>query len=116
MSLRFFLIAWGLLGVTVFPAIAAERPPNVLFIFTDDQSFETIRGALAQDRYRYPHLDRLVNGGTAFTHCYNMGGWGGARSASPAARCSFPDGHCGVPTSTIRSPIRIARLVAFGRN
>jgi len=76
-SLRFFLIAWGLLGVTVFPAIAAERPPNVLFIFTDDQSFETIR-ALGQTDIDTPHLDRLVNGGTTFTHCYNMGGWGGA--------------------------------------
>lgn len=54
-----------------------SRRPNVLFIITDDQSFETIR-ALGHTDIETPNLDRLVEQGTTFTHCYNMGGWGGA--------------------------------------
>ncbi len=55
---------------------AAEKP-NVLFIFADDMSYETIRahGMLDIDT---PNLDRLVEHGTSFTHAYNMGAWNGA--------------------------------------
>jgi len=52
---------------------AAERPPNVLFLFTDDQRFDTIH-ALGNDTIRTPNLDRLVRTGTAFTRAYIMGG------------------------------------------
>jgi len=57
-------------------AVAAEKP-NVLFIFSDDQSYETIR-ALGHTDIDTPHLDRLVERGTTFTHAYNMGAWHGA--------------------------------------
>ena len=59
-------------------ASAADAPkPNVLFLFADDQSFETIR-ALGHTDIETPNLDRLVQRGTTFTHAYNMGSWSGA--------------------------------------
>lgn len=54
----------------------AEKP-NFLFIFADDQSYETI-AALGNQEVKTPNLDRLVNMGTSFTNTYNMGGWNGA--------------------------------------
>lgn len=56
---------------------AAAPKPNVLFLFTDDQCFDTIR-ALGNGEIETPNLDRLVGRGTTFSHAYNMGGWHGA--------------------------------------
>jgi choline-sulfatase len=56
---------------------AGAKQPNILFIFTDDQSFETIR-AFGHTDIDTPNLDRLVQRGTTFTHAYNMGSWSGA--------------------------------------
>jgi arylsulfatase A-like enzyme len=64
--------------LAVFSSAAhAAQKPNVLFIFADDQSFNTIH-ALGNDEIKTPNLDRLVSRGTTFTHAYNMGAWGGA--------------------------------------
>jgi arylsulfatase A-like enzyme len=57
--------------------LGAEEKPNVLFIFSDDQSHETIR-ALGHTDIDTPNLDRLVNRGTTFTHAYNMGSYSAA--------------------------------------
>lgn len=57
-------------------AVSAEKP-NILFLFADDQCFETI-GALGLTDIETPNLDRLVEGGTTFTNAYNMGSWSGA--------------------------------------
>ncbi len=67
------------LSLLVFTAVAArsEDRPNLLFLFSDDQCFETIR-ALGMTDIDTPNLDRLVEGGTTFTHAYNMGSWSGA--------------------------------------
>ncbi|WP_149304672.1 sulfatase-like hydrolase/transferase [Pareuzebyella sediminis] len=54
-----------------------HKKPNIVFLFADDQTFESVR-ALGFDEVYTPNLDRLVNGGTSFTHAYNMGGWNGA--------------------------------------
>ena len=43
--------------------------PNVVFFFTDDQRFDTI-AALGNDEVETPNMDRLVNGGTAFTQAH----------------------------------------------
>lgn len=56
---------------------AHSEKPNILFIFADDLSYETIH-ALGNNVIHTPSLDRLVNMGTTFTHTYNMGGWNGA--------------------------------------
>ncbi len=56
---------------------AGKDKPNILFIFADDQCFETLR-SLGCDEIQTPNLDRLVKGGVTFTHAYNQGGWHGA--------------------------------------
>ncbi len=50
---------------------------NILFLFADDQCFETIRAYGLTD-IDTPNLDKLVERGTTFTHTYNMGSWSGA--------------------------------------
>lgn len=52
-------------------------PPNVLFIFTDDQREDTI-GALGNPHIRTPHLDALAGEGVVFNNAYCMGGFSGA--------------------------------------
>lgn len=64
-----------LLVLCAVPAAAA--PPDILFLFADDQCFETI-AALGHTDIETPNLDRLVERGTTFTHAYNMGSWSGA--------------------------------------
>lgn len=54
-----------------------EKQPNILFIFADDHSYEAI-GAMGILDIDTPHLDRLMEQGTTFTHTYNMGSWTGA--------------------------------------
>ena len=73
MKLRTILAAC-LIGAT---AMAASEKPNILFIFADDMSYETI-GAHGMLDIDTPHLDTLVERGASFTHAYNMGAWGGA--------------------------------------
>lgn len=51
--------------------------PNILLFFTDDQRFDTIN-AMANEQIHTPHLDALVNRGTAFTHAHIPGGTCGA--------------------------------------
>ena len=47
--------------------------PNVVFILTDDQRFDTIH-ALGNNEISTPNLDRLARRGAAFTHAYIPGG------------------------------------------
>lgn len=50
----------------------ADAPKNVLFLFADDQRYNTIH-ALGNNDIETPNLDRLVERGTAFTNAYIMG-------------------------------------------
>ncbi|QDS88830.1 Arylsulfatase [Rosistilla ulvae] len=61
------------------PSTAQEsgERPNILFLFSDDQCYETV-GALGNDEIETPALDQLAARGTTFTHCFNMGSWSGA--------------------------------------
>lgn len=81
------------LAILITPLInglkAAEQP-NILFLFADDQCFETIR-ALEHTDIETPNLDRLVHSGTTFTHAYNMGSWSGA--VCVASRCMLNTGR-----------------------
>jgi arylsulfatase A-like enzyme len=54
-----------------------DRRPNVVFLISDDQRYDTIH-ALGNDVIRTPSLDALVAGGTAFTNPYIMGSTQGA--------------------------------------
>jgi len=59
-------------------ALPGDSPrPNVLFLFSDDQRFDTI-AALGNSHIRTPNLDRLSREGTTFTRAYIMGGLQGA--------------------------------------
>lgn len=50
-----------------------SKRPNIVFIFTDDQRFDTI-AALGCSEIETPHMDRLVAKGTTFTNAHIMGG------------------------------------------
>ncbi len=53
------------------------RRPNVLFLFTDDQRFDTL-AALGNPHIHTPNLDALVARGTTFARAHIMGGTSGA--------------------------------------
>lgn len=62
----------------------SKSSPNILFLFTDDQTFDAIH-ALGNDQIITPHLDQIVHSGTTFTHAFNMGAWNGAVCAASRA-------------------------------
>lgn len=66
MLLRVLLGVWLLTG----PALAK---PNVLFVYVDDQNFDSIR-ALGNPEVHTPTLDALVARGFHFTNAYCQGG------------------------------------------
>lgn len=61
----------------------AESRPNIIFINTDQQRFDTIN-ALGADHMDTPNLDRLVNEGVSFTNCHTT-----APSCAPARASLF---------------------------
>ncbi len=71
------LVAFFVFLTSVASTSFAEDRPNILFIFADDQSYETVR-AFEMTDIDTPNLDKLVERGTTFTHAYNMGSWSGA--------------------------------------
>ena len=77
MSLTFLLLlSWaGCTTHTEEPS--SPRPPNILFLFADDQRADTI-GAWGNQHIRTPHLDSLVERGFSFVSNYNLGANGGA--------------------------------------
>nr|WP_299381103.1 sulfatase-like hydrolase/transferase [Allomuricauda sp.] len=73
------------LGLFLIGCVSAEKKetpepdkrPNFLFIFTDDQTNESIN-AINNKEVITPNLDKLANSGVVFTHCFNQGSWSGA--------------------------------------
>lgn len=65
------------LSILASSSLMASEKPNILFLFADDMSVNTIHG-LGNEEIRTPHLDALAQSGTVFTHAYNSGAWGGA--------------------------------------
>ena len=68
--------AWKFGGAARLIAGGRKRP-NIVFFFTDDQRFDTIR-ALGNEEVITPNMDGLVRGGTTFTNAYIMGSMSGA--------------------------------------
>lgn len=56
---------------------AAERPPNILFIFADDMPWKAV-AALSGEDIDTPNLDRLAARGTSFDQAFNPGSDQGA--------------------------------------
>ncbi len=75
MRLAACVIAGVLMAACV--AQAGDRPPNVLFLFTDDQRADTIH-AMGNPAIRTPNLDALARSGMVFRNAYCMGGDVGA--------------------------------------
>lgn len=73
------IVALGLLFILrIVPNVGqAGDPPSILFILTDDLSFDSVAG-LGNREVQTPNIDRLIKEGTTFTHCYSMGAWNGA--------------------------------------
>lgn len=63
--------------VRAHTAEARPRQPNILFVYSDDQRWDTI-AALGNPEIKTPHLDRLVERGFHFTNAYCMGSMVGA--------------------------------------
>ena len=59
------------LSATILAA-KASQPPNILFILSDDQRWDTIH-ALGNEEIQTPNLDRLVEQGFHFSNVYCMG-------------------------------------------
>ena len=72
---RVMFLLWFLTVISL--RAASPVPPNVVFIFADDQRADTI-AALGNSVIKTPNLDRLVKRGVSFTHAYMQGGNGGA--------------------------------------
>jgi len=68
-----FILLVSLVGCQSGP----PEKPNIIFIFADDQCYETVH-AFGNEEIITPNLDRLAQQGVTFTHAYNMGGWHGA--------------------------------------
>jgi len=76
----------GFIAICLFCTIIgyAQKKPNIVFIFTDDQTYSSIH-ALGNNEIITPAMDALVEEGTTFTNAYNMGSWSGAVCAASRA-------------------------------
>lgn len=72
-----FKLLAGLSCVFAGHLCAADAKPNVLFIVSDDQRWDTI-SALGNAEIKTPNLDALVKRGFVFSNAYCMGSMGGA--------------------------------------
>ncbi|MCG8306872.1 MAG: sulfatase-like hydrolase/transferase [Cytophagales bacterium] len=71
-------ISYGFFVMLLLIACKNAPPkPNILFIFADDQAYNTIH-ALGNEEITTPALDKLAEEGMTFTNAYNMGAWHGA--------------------------------------
>ena len=66
--LMFGLIACGMLSA-IDDAAAAERSPNFVLIFTDDQGYQDV-GCFGSPKIKTPNLDRMAQQGRRFTDFY----------------------------------------------
>ncbi len=69
-------------------AAVAQQKPNILFIYADDECFESIYGD--RDRVDTPNIDRLMDEGTSFMQAHNQGGW--SAGVSVASRTMMATG------------------------
>ena len=83
---------------TAVPEDAAtqDAPPNIVFIITDQQRYDTI-AALGYDYMDTPNLDRLVNEGVSFDRCYITA------ASCAAARASLFTGYYPHTTGIVRN-------------
>ena len=77
--------------------VKEDSRPNIVFILTDDQNFQTVH-SLGNRYIETPNMDRIVKAGTAFTQAHVMGGLNGAVSQPSRAMLltgrGLMDVHC----------------------
>jgi arylsulfatase A-like enzyme len=68
-------LAAGILSTDESKAATNQRTrPNFLFMIADDLTYRGIR-SMGNEEVHTPNLDRLVENGCAFTHCFQQGSW-----------------------------------------
>ncbi|MHC2069609.1 sulfatase-like hydrolase/transferase [Bremerella sp. T1] len=76
--LPFCLVTFVSVVASADVVVADENSkPNILFLFSDDQSYETT-GYRGMTQVQTPHLDELAQRSLSFNHAYNQGSWSGA--------------------------------------
>ena len=65
---------FSLISLLLINILTAQEKPNILFIFADDQTFESL-GSINNAEVKTPNLDRLTEQGLLFTHAFNQGAW-----------------------------------------
>lgn len=63
------LLALAALAFSVKPALAAERPPNIVLLLVDDVAYDDL-GCYGSKLLRTPNIDRLAAEGRRFTSYY----------------------------------------------
>ncbi|WDI39746.1 sulfatase-like hydrolase/transferase [Bremerella sp. P1] len=71
------LVPFLALAVVSLAQADETKKPNILFLFSDDQSYET-PGYVGMTQAQTPSLDELAKRSVSFTHAYNQGSWSGA--------------------------------------
>lgn len=72
------ILAMALVALVATRSLAKEpRRPNILFVFSDDQRWDTI-AALGNPEIKTPNIDRFVERGFHFINAYCMGSMVGA--------------------------------------
>ena len=71
------LFLLSLIASLFFSCQSEIEKPNFIFIYTDDQRFDTV-GLIGNNQVITPNLDKLVKNGAVFSNTYNMGAWHGA--------------------------------------
>ena len=71
------LLILCLIASLFFSCKSESEKPNFIFIYTDDQRFDTV-GLLGDNQVITPNLDKLATNGAVFSNTYNMGAWHGA--------------------------------------
>lgn len=70
--------------LSISTAYSKNEKPNVLFILTDDQSFDAL-GSANNPHIKTPNLDKLAAQGLTLSHVYNQGSWSPAVCAPSRA-------------------------------
>ena len=77
--MEYFLLLIATVSVPL-TAIGADRLPNLVIIFSDDQGYEDV-GCFGSKQIRTPHLDRMAKEGMKFTSFYAQPICGPSRAA-----------------------------------
>lgn len=77
-----------ILVLSVSSVLAADRPPNIVVVFTDDQGYGDL-GCYGSPNIRTPHIDQLAAEGMRFT-CFYAAAFCGASRAALMTGCYPP--------------------------